>query len=399
MADTARRRLRILSIAHTAVSSAAGRLRYAPLAEHADLDVHLVVPARWYQFGRWTEADPPGDPGITVHVMPIRVPRAGRMMWYLHHYPGLARLVQSLRPDVIHLWEEPWSVVALHAAWLRDRFVPDAALVIEVDQNIMKWLPPPFETIRRHVLRNTDLILARSDEAINVVRRAGFRGPATLIGYGVALDTFRPVDRNVARETFGLGGFVLGYVGRIVEEKGLDDAIAALARIDAPVTLALLGEGPHRAALEAHAARLGVADRLRWFGWAKPGEVARFMAALDVLVLLTRTTPDVREQFGRVIVEAQACATPVVGSDSGAIPSVVGAGGWIVPERDPTALAALIRRLAADSDLVSATGAAGLRQAEQRYTFARVAQTLADSWREAAARHHCLLVDGSDAVG
>lgn len=108
-------RLKILSIAHPAVSRDAGRLRYYPLGRRVDVDVHLVVPAVWHQFGRIITADPSDDPGITVHVMPIRLPKAGPMSWYLHFYPGLRRLIRELDPDVVHLWEEPWSVVAMQA--------------------------------------------------------------------------------------------------------------------------------------------------------------------------------------------------------------------------------------------------------------------------------------------
>ena len=107
--------LRILSIAHPAVSRDAGRLRYYPLAARRDIDLHLVVPAVWKQFGRTIVADPPDDPGLTVHVLPIRFPHAGPMNWYLHSYPGLRRVLRDVAPDVIHLWEEPWSVVALQA--------------------------------------------------------------------------------------------------------------------------------------------------------------------------------------------------------------------------------------------------------------------------------------------
>ena len=177
--------MRVLSIAHTAVSRAAGRVRYHPFAARPDLDVHLVVPDRWYQFGRWMSADPATDVGVSVHVSPVRWPRAGRASWYLHHYPQLSRLADKISPDVIHLWEEPWSFVTLQALHVRRRRAPHAALVLEVDQNIVKRLPPPFETIRRHVLRHTDLVLARSNDAVVVVRAAGYQGPTELIGYGV----------------------------------------------------------------------------------------------------------------------------------------------------------------------------------------------------------------------
>ncbi|MBI5114201.1 MAG: glycosyltransferase [Rhodovulum sp.] len=378
------RPLRIVSIAHPAVSRAIGRRRYAPFADRPELDVHLVVPATWHEFGRVLTADPPDDPGVTVHVMPIRLPRAGPMGWYLHVYPGLRRLLRQLDPDVIHLWEEPWSLVALQASLLKRR----AALVLEVDQNILKRLPPPFEAIRRHVLRHTAHLLSRSPDATQVCRARGYAGPVTMIGYGVDQDVFRPADA-VAADPGGAPrppGLRLGYVGRLIAEKGLDDALDAMARTSTPVSLVIVGEGPHEPALRARIAALGLGDRVTLRGWASPAEVARVMHGLDALILLTRTTGAVREQFGRVIVEAQSCGVPVIGSTCGAIPDVVGNGGWIVPERDPAALAALLDTIAGRPDERAARAIASRQNVLTRFTYKAVAEALATSWLSAAGR-------------
>jgi len=371
----AERPLKILSIAHPAVERAAGRLRYSPFAERRDFDVHLVVPRRWYQFGRVIDADPPDDPGAAVHILPIWFGRGGPMSWYLHVYPALRRKIRALKPDVIHLWEEPWSFVACQANLLKG----DAALVLEVDQNILKHLPPPFETIRRHVLGGTDHILARSSDAAEVVRACGYRGPVSEIGYGVDQTIFTPAAKAHRRT-----GLRLGYVGRLVVEKGLDDALDALARSAADVTLAIMGEGPHEQALRDRIQALDLGSRVSIRGWGKPGEVADFIRSLDALLLITRTTRAVKEQFGRVIIEAQSCGVPVIGSDCGAIPAVTGDGGWIVPERDPQALADLFARLRAEPGLLDSAAAAGLANVERRFTYEAVAAQLAEGWRAAA---------------
>ncbi|NVO17287.1 MAG: glycosyltransferase [Rhodoplanes sp.] len=375
--------LRILSIAHPAVSRDVGRRRYYPLAAREDLDVHLVVPATWHQFGRDITADPPDDPGMTVHVLPIRLPKAGPMTWYLHFYPGLRALIRKLRPDVIHMWEEPWSVVALQASLLKG----PAALVMEVDQNILKTLPPPFESIRKHVLRKTAHVLSRSPDATAVVRARGYAGPVSPIGYGVDRDTFRPAAATASASASASPATALrlGYVGRLVEEKGLDDALDAMTRTRDPVTLSILGEGPYEPALRGKITALGLQDRVDIRGWAAPSEVARFMHGLDALILLTRTTPAVREQFGRVIVEAQSCGVPVIGSTCGAIPDVIGDGGWVVPERDPATLATLLDAIADPGTRAPKTAAAE-RNVLARYTYDAVAQALADSWTAVAGR-------------
>lgn len=377
------RPLRVLSIAHTAVSRAAGRLRYHPFAERRDLDVHLVVPARWRQFGRTLLADPGDDAGVRLHIRPIVLADAGPMSWYLHLYPRLSRLIAEIDPDVVHLWEEPWSLVALQACRARRR----AALVLEVDQNILKKLPFPFETIRRRVLARTDHVLSRSPDATAVVRACGYTGPATEIGYGVDEATFRPLGPEPAPGTKAAAARLrIGYIGRFVVEKGLDDALDALAAAAVPVELALMGEGPHEAALRERVERLGLADRVSWRGWGPPEAVADFMRGCDALILLTRTTRAVKEQFGRVIIEAQGCGVPVIGSTCGAIPSVVADGGWIVPESDPTALARLLETLAGDPAAITRAATAARANVAARFTNRAVADTLARAWFAAAER-------------
>lgn len=371
--------LKVLSIAHVAVSRAAGRLRYYPLTTRRDLDLHLLVPSRWSEFHRSIVADPPDDPGLNVEIAPVLLTRAGPASWYLHFYPRLQRLLRHLNPDVIHLWEEPWSVVALHAALLRRR----AALVLEVDQNILKRLPQPFEAIRRFVLNRTDHILTRSLAAEKVVRACGYTGAVTPIGYGVDQDVFRPAVPAPKRPADA--ALCIGYVGRVIEEKGLDDALDALAKMKAPATLTIMGTGPHEAALRARIDALGLQERVSFIPWGPPETVAEFMRSLDVLVLLTRTTPVVREQFGRVIVEAQSCGIPVIGSECGAIPQVVGTGGWIVPESNPAALAQRLDAIAVDPAERSRRGLLGQANVANNYTFEAVAEALADSWKAAAA--------------
>lgn len=373
-------KLRVISIAHTATSRAAGRLRYAPFAGRDDLEVHLVVPDRWQQFGRHMVADPGPDPGVTTHVLPIVFPKVWPFSWYLHMYRGLNRLIREVRPHVIHLWEEPWSLVALQARMLKR----DAALILEVDQNILKRLPPPFEGIRRHVLGHTDHLLSRSNDATAVAEATGYSGKSSLIGYGVDQDVFRPVLR--ASKSASQGPLVLGYVGRVIEEKGIQDAVEAMAMSMAPTVLKIMGEGPFEASLRHRAEQLGLSDRVQFQPWDKPEGVADFIRSLDALLLLTHTTSKVKEQFGRVIIEAQGCGTPVIGAQSGAIPDVMADGGWVVPQHAPAALAELFDHIHRNPEDRQAKSLAGIRNVDERYTYDAVANQLLGAWSEAASR-------------
>jgi UDP-glucose:(heptosyl)LPS alpha-1,3-glucosyltransferase len=368
----------VLSIAHTAVSRETGRLRYRPFASMPGFEVHLLAPSRWKQFGRTFTADPAGDPGVALHIEPIRLPKLPGVKWYGHFYPGLGKIIEAVQPDVIHLWEEPWSVVALQAALLRR----GAALVIEADQNILKRLPPPFETIRRFVLRRTSLVLSRSPDATAVVRACGFAGPVRPIGYGVDCNVFAPSREPAPARPYG-APLRMGYVGRLIEEKGLGDALTAMTLTPVPIELAVMGEGPYESRLRSWAEELGFEARVSFRGWGSPREVAGFIRSCDITLLLTRTTGAVREQFGRAIIESQACGVPVVGSSCGAIPDVVAAGGWIVPENDPGALALLLGRLAMAPEEIASCAANGLKNVAERFTYPAVANALAAAFTEA----------------
>jgi glycosyltransferase involved in cell wall biosynthesis len=98
------------------------------------------------------------------------------------------------------------------------------------------------------------------------------------------------------------------------------------------------------------------------------------MNIFDVLVLPARTTPHWKEQFGHVLIEAMACETPIIGSDSGEIPNVIGDAGLTFPEGDAEALVGAIRRLMRDEDLRRDLARRGRERVLQHYTHECIAQ-------------------------
>jgi glycosyltransferase involved in cell wall biosynthesis len=376
----------VISIAHSAVRRGSTRLRYRPIAAANYDRFTLVIPARWHEYGRWISPEP-FDPEIDIRILPIHFPAAGPAKWYLHFYRGLGRLLKQLRPGVVHLGEEPWSIVALQAIMLRDLFLKGTAIVLEVEQNILHRLPPPFDQIRRYTLRRTDGLIVRGPEALAVARAAGYQGPAIMVDYCIDASVFHAANRELARRALGVSGFAIGYVGRLENAKGLAKVMTAVARCHAQHTLLLLGAGPEDAALRDLAKSLGIADRIRFLPPRPPEQVAEFMRGIDVLVLMSQTTRTWKEQFGRVIIEAQACGTPVIGSDSGSIPSVVGKGGWIVGEDDISGLTALLDRLTGDPAEIAEKASEGLAQAARRFTPEKVAADLCEAYRQAVEQH------------
>jgi len=378
------RALRVLLISHTCQSRTEGQPKAVLLARIPDLRLKLLTPDRWLHYGQWRGAETPAsDVGLDLEVSKVRWPWVGPAQFYLHWYPRLNQILRAFRPDVIDLWEEPWGLVSAHACWLRNRLLPKAAIVSETEQNIDKTLPFPFERFRSYSLRNADYAVGRNAEAVRILRSKGYHGPAEVVPNAVDTELFRPMDRRACRCELGLSGFVVGYVGRLVEEKGLMDLLDALKLCLPQVNLLLVGSGPLQGELERRSAGLGLGTRVKFLGGRRLDELPAVMNALDLLALPSRTTPRWKEQFGRVIIEAHACGVAVIGSNSGAIPEVIGQAGRIVPEQDPAALARAIDELAADPSIVRQLGRMGREQVEKHYTWERVAGRMAAIYRRA----------------
>jgi glycosyltransferase involved in cell wall biosynthesis len=143
----------------------------------------------------------------------------------------------------------------------------------------------------------------------------------------------------------------------------------------------LVGNGPDRSKLEAMAQGLGVSARVRWVPWVDSGKVAEYINAFDVLALPSRTRWNVKEQFGRVLVEAMSCETCVVGSDSGEIPNVVGDAGLIFHEGDERQLAARLQQLMDDPSLSETLRRRGRKRVLENFACAKIARNTVDFYR------------------
>src|SRR5713226_5759904 len=168
--------------------------------------------------------------------------------------------------------------------------------------------------------------------------------------------------------------FVLGYLGRLVENKGLPLLVEALASLPEYCHVVFTGNGPMKSELEALAARLGVTERTNFKAGVPTFEVPKELQQMDVLVLPSLTRPNWKEQFGRVLAEAMACETPVIGSSSGEIPYVIGDAGLIFPESNAQELAACVRRLLDGPELYASLARRGRQRVLENYTQEQIAR-------------------------
>ncbi len=363
-------------VSHAAIK-AANRRVYRALAER-DCRVTLVIPDRWKSGLGPLRAEPEAaDSTLDVRVR-RRIGAAHSNLYWLDG--SLGTLLAKDEPAAIYVDEDPAGFMAAQAAR-----TPGAGLVLLGIQNLYKRYPAPFEVLQSYVFRKAAAAVSVSDQAADTLRRRGYHGPNTLMPFTTGLMPLERSERDAARAAFGLRGPLVGYVGRLVPEKGVDLFVNALA--DLPGVFGVIaGDGPERGALEALAAERGVTDRLRFTGVLTPRDAERVIGALDVLVLPSRTRPNWAEQFGRVLIEAMASNVAVVAADSGAIGEVVGDGGLLVPEDDVPALARAIET-AISPDEGPALRARGLARVRERYAHHVAVDALYDALHLAAHAH------------
>lgn len=276
--------------------------------------------------------------------------------------------------DVVHCWEEPYILAGGQVARWARRGTP---LVFTTFQNIAKAYPPPFRWVERYAMRKAaGWICSGSLVEQTLSGRPGYDKPTARIPLGVDVGAFRP-DPAAGREVLRQLGWepgppVVGYLGRFVPEKGLGLLTRALDRLGGDWRALLVGAGPMEPELRAWAA--GHGDRVRLCTGVTHDAVPAYLNAMAVLCAPSRTTPRWKEQFGRMVVEAFAAGVPVVGSDSGEIPFVVGDAGVVVGENDEAGWARAVGELLADPARRRELADRGLHRARDEFAWPVVAR-------------------------
>jgi glycosyltransferase involved in cell wall biosynthesis len=363
--------MRIL-IASKILVLAAYRHKLDEIAARADVERLVVVtPPAWREpGGRTLVLEPPASPpAYDLRVAPIRF----NGNYHLFYWPGLGRILREVQPDLVHLDEEPYNVATAHGTWLAARH--GARSLFFTWQNLFRRYPPPFRWIERGVFKHSAYAIAGSAEALKVLRTKGYRGAASVIPqFGVDPDLFSPGPPAVDDPP------IIGFIARLVEEKGIFVLLAALAGLEGPWRLHVVGSGPLEAKARHRAAQLGLSERVFWERGVASTLVPERLRTFSVLVQPSLTRPHWKEQFGRAVMEAMACGVAVVGSASAEIPNVIGDAGLLVPEGDATALRDAIGRLLADRQLRAELGRRGRQRVLGCYTNQRIAEQTVDAY-------------------
>jgi glycosyltransferase involved in cell wall biosynthesis len=308
---------------------------------------------------------------IDIRIIPD-TNRISQAMWIFEQ-------LQDIRPDLIWAQEEPDSqlLFLLLARYFFERKPRIAGAVCE---NIFFPKPFPMNIFNRFLWGRMDILMGTAKASIEGIQAVGFpkRIETVSLVAGALLPPAEieplplPFDRNE-------NDFVIAFVGRICQEKGWKILLEALKFLPKNYKCIMAGNGPQETELRETINQAYYKNRVYYFGLIPHEELWRFYKAADCLVLPSLTTPRWKEQFGGVLADAMAIGLPLVGSDSGSIPEVIGPAGLIASEGKPLELAYALRRLAEDGVLRTKLSQISQQRYNEEFSISLYARKIAQS--------------------
>ena len=313
------------------------------------------------------------DGGVRLAPIPVRGDPAdpGQLRW---NGGALRRLLSEARPDLVQIEEEPESPLADQAA--------ASCLALAIPYVSFSWesLPRPigFRLRRRarRVLAGTSGVIGGNPLAEERLREdAPDALSTTLPQAGITLPP--PV---VPTPHEGLG---IGFAGRLVPERGLDQLLEALSQTYGAWRLTVAGTGPEQEALERLVERHGLAARVTWLGGVRPEVMATLWPEIDCLVVPSRRTPEWVEQHSAVLVDAMARGIPALVTATGALPELVGQAGVVAA--DVPAMTEALQRWVSEPERCRTLGPLARQRVLEHYTTTAVAARTAEFWQAVLA--------------
>lgn len=316
----------------------------------------------------------------------IRVASLGSVLSSVHLAMTMPRWWKRLESDIVH-FHFPSPIAELYCLMLSP---PAQPLVVSYHADIVGYnkalfLYTPFliNFLKRanRIIVSSSAILERSPFL------SKFKDKCTVIPYGIDIEKFnltKELQQKVNSLRSQFKGPIVLFVGRLVNYKGIEYLISAMADIDA--TLLIVGKGPREGKLKDLAKKLKLSNKIYFIGELPDKDLPAYYHACDVFVLPSVNN---KEEFGIVQLEAHACSKPVISTN---LPTGVpfvnldGVTGLIVPPRSPDKLAEAINRLLSDTELCQKLGEQARKRIETEFKLSDMAEKVLDVYRKTVHR-------------
>ena len=369
-------KIRVLCVENIAVE-AAHRHVYRHLADRDDMEVHLLTPERWREAQSLVECEPEPNPNLHVH-------RSGIHFGFRQHrvlYKSFSQILATVKPDFIFLDQEPENFAAVQGIRLRRKFAPNAVLSLVSSRNI-DHVKIGFPYKVEYLHRQCDRFVTRHPVDVCFVRTQAAEQFMHSYAKRIVHLPF-PIEVSRLKKVQGKRRppqlFTIGYVGRLIEPKGVQLLFDLLPTFPENVRMVFVGKGSLGEQLTLRARELGLSDRLTIRPPVPHKELPNVFSEMDVVVVPSVDTKFWKEQCPRVPMEAMACEVPVIGSSSGGIPEVLGNAGLIFEQGNPQALRDAINRVLQERPLRDNLAVLGRKRVLDNFQVSVVAGRMAET--------------------
>lgn len=365
--------MKVVVVSHSYVVSM-NQEKLEKLAQKNGIALTLIAPLAWKNMGiriplqKWSSN--------RYQILPLKIYLKYHL--YAHFYAPWKFLVQMMRirPQIIYVEEEPESASAFQSAIISK--LCKSKFVFLSWENLKGRFSFRKRLLSRFVLNSADRAIAGNEGARQLLQDKGYKKQIAVIPqFGLDERVFARKRNEGLKMKLGLkSSFIIGFIARLLKEKGILTLIEAVSYLDGDYQVLILGEGEAKTEAVELARRLEVLNRLIFAGVIKHSELPDFINCLNLLVLPSLTTPHWKEQFGHVMIEAMACGVSVIGSDSGAIPEIIGDAGLVFHEGNAKELAEKISLMMYDSSLRKSLEIKGRQRVLERFTTDHIVDRL-----------------------
>ncbi|MCX7698289.1 MAG: glycosyltransferase family 4 protein [Candidatus Goldbacteria bacterium] len=293
---------------------------------------------------------------------------------FFHFYLNPDEIVKKVMPDIIHIEEEPFTPVCWQFTYVARK--RNIKTIFYTWENIDRRHNFIYSQCEKYNIKNCDAAIAGNFEAKMLLAKKGFIKIIDVIPqYGVNLSDFK--EKIIE----GKAEYNITYIGRLTKEKGIEILLDAIYNIQ-NIKLHIVGTGALLPKIKAKVKRLDLQDKVFFHSHIERENIPEFLNKMDILVLPSITTNNWKEQFGRVIIEAFAAKVAVVGSDSGAIPEVIGDAGIIFKEGNSKELSNKLKDLMEDGELFRRCINKGYERVKNNYTNEVIAEKIDKFYRK-----------------
>ena len=361
--------------------------KFRTLAQlNPNIEVTIVVPKKWKPGGvqnKIIETKPRSEGNFkVVPISNFSKNNQGLLTFGL----DIIQLLNEFKPEIIQVEQGVKSFAYAQLITLNKWLNLRAKNLFFTWWNLPYQSKFPVSYLEQYNLTNTHGLVAGNQDAADILRDHGYdQAVAVMPQLGVDEGLFCPKKQPDLAQKLGIKeeDFIIGFVGRFVEEKGIFTLLKAVTSLpEKPWKLLLLGRGELKDKVIQESKKNGMEDKIIIVESVAHDQVPQYINLMNVLVLPSETTYKFKtltavgwkEQFGHVLIEAMACKVPVIGSNSGEIPNVIKDAGMIFPEADASVLQNCLSQLILNPVLATELAEKGYQRVLENYTNKALAQ-------------------------